>query len=53
MWTFYELSEDDKRQLMKENPLVQAVQQHQREHAAPGGQANPLMGQPGAAGPRR
>ncbi|MDG4667851.1 hypothetical protein [Mycobacterium sp. 236(2023)] len=51
MWTFYELSEEDKRQLMRENPLVQAMQQHQREHANAGAQANPLLGQPG--GPRR
>lgn len=48
MWTFYELSEDDKRQLMKENPLMQAMQQHQREHAQGGAAANPLLGQPGA-----
>lgn len=53
MWTFYELSEEDKRQLMKENPLVQAIQQHQREHTGPAGQVNPLMGQPGAGGLRR
>ncbi|OAN38692.1 hypothetical protein [Mycolicibacterium iranicum] len=54
MWTFYELSEEDKRQLIKENPLVQAMQQHQREHAAQGGApVNPLLGQPGAGGPRR
>lgn len=53
MWTFYELSEEDRRQLMKDNPLVQALQQHQREHPAAPGQANPLMGQPGPGGPRR
>jgi hypothetical protein len=53
MWTFYELSEEDKRQLMRENPLVQAMQQHQREHAGQPGQVNPLLGQPGAGGPRR
>lgn len=53
MWTFYELSEEDKRQLIKENPLVQAIQQHQREHTGPGAQVNPLLGQPGAGGPRR
>lgn len=52
MWTFYELSDEDRRQLMKENPLLnaiqqhQAMQQHQREHAARGGAApmNPLLG---------
>ncbi len=48
MWTFYELSDEDRRQLMKDNPLLNAIQQHQREHTAPGGgQANPLLGQPG------
>jgi len=34
MWTFYELSDEDRRQLMKENPLLNAIQQHQRGHAA-------------------
>nr|ABP45014.1 conserved hypothetical protein [Mycolicibacterium gilvum PYR-GCK] len=48
MWTFYELSEEDKRQLMRENPLMQAMQQHQREHAQGPAQGNPLLGQPGA-----
>ncbi len=53
MWTFYELSDEDRRQLMKNNPLLNAMQQHQREHAAQGGAAaaNPLLGQPGP-GPR-
>ena len=56
MWTFYELTDEDRRQLMKDNPLVQAMQQHQREQhggqpgAQPGGQANPLLGQPGPGG---
>jgi hypothetical protein len=54
MWTFYELSEDDKRALMQDNPLVQALaQQHQQahmaQHMAQAGQAgpavNPLFGQ--------
>jgi len=53
MWTFYELSEEDRRQLMKDNPLVQAMQQHQRGHTGAPGQANPLMGQPGPGGARR
>ncbi|CAN3130040.1 hypothetical protein ACNUDN_19110 [Mycobacterium sp. smrl_JER01] len=48
MWTFYELTDEDRRQLMKDNPLFQAMQQ-----AGQAGQANPLMGQPGAGGPRR
>lgn len=50
MWTFYELSEEDRRQLMKNNPLMSAIQQHQREHVAQGGgaaAANPLLGQSG------
>lgn len=55
MWTFYELSEEDRRQLMKDNPLVQAIQQHQREHTGMPGQVNPLLGQPGPGpgAPRR
>jgi hypothetical protein len=53
MWTFYELSEEDRRQLMKDNPLVQAMQQHQREHGGAPGQGNPLLGQPGPGGARR
>lgn len=56
MWTFYELSDEDRRQLMKDNPLFQAMQQHQREHAGQPGAApgNPLFGQsgPGGFGPR-
>ncbi len=33
MWTFYELSEEDRRQLMRQ-PSLNAIQQHQREHTA-------------------
>lgn len=53
MWTFYELSDEDRRQLMKDNPLLNAIQKQQRERAAQGGgvAANPLMG-PGAPGLR-
>lgn len=49
MWTFYELSDEDRRELMKNNPLVNAMQQHQREHAAQGGgvATNPLSGRAG------
>ncbi len=48
MWTFYELSDEDRRQLMKDNPLLQAIQQHQRGHTAQGGGGtNPLQGQGG------
>lgn len=49
MWTFYELSDEDRRQLMQNNPLLNAMQQHQREQAQGGATAaNPLLGQPGA-----
>ena len=48
MWTFYEMSDEDRRQLMQSNPLFNAMQQHQREHAQGGvAAANPLLGQPG------
>ncbi len=49
MWTFYELSDDDRRQLMKDNPLLNAIQQHQRDHTGQGGAGaiNPLLGQAG------
>ena len=49
MWTFYELSDDDRRQLMKDNPLLNAIQQHQRDHTGQGGggAVNPLLGQAG------
>ncbi|MGB0970000.1 MAG: hypothetical protein ACPGVG_03415 [Mycobacterium sp.] len=48
MWTFYELSDEDRRQLMKDNPLLQAIQQHQRGHTAQGGAGtNPSRGQGG------
>jgi len=49
MWTFYELSDEDRRQLMKDNPLLNAIQQHQRDHTGQGGAVgvNPLLGQAG------
>ncbi len=49
MWTFYELSDEDRRQLMKDNPLLHAIQQHQRGRTAQGGggATNPLPGGPG------
>jgi hypothetical protein len=54
MWTFYELTDEDRRQLMKDNPLFNALQQHQREHTAAPGGVNPLLGQGGPApGARR
>lgn len=54
LWTFYELTDDDRQSLMKDNPLMAALQKHQREHTGPGGggqpQANPLLGQQGPGG---
>jgi hypothetical protein len=43
---------------MKDNPLVQAIQQHQQQHVGqpggqPGAQVNPLLGQQGPGAPRR
>lgn len=49
MWTFYQLSEEDKRQLVKENPVMSALAQaaaQQRGQAAP---TNPLTGRAGPA----
>ncbi len=46
MWTFYEQSEEDRRQLMEQlNALSQAAQQ--RAQAGPTAQVNPLTGQMG------
>ena len=48
MWTFYEQSEEDRRQLVEQfNALSQAVQQ--RGQPGPTGQMNPLTGQMGPA----
>ncbi len=47
LWTFYQLTEDDKRQLVKENPVLNALQAAQRGQAA-AGPINPLTGQPGS-----
>ncbi|MDQ2636437.1 MAG: hypothetical protein M3Y83_06125 [Actinomycetota bacterium] len=46
MWTFYQMSEEDQRQLVKENPLLNALAQGvaQRVQGTPGAQ-NPLLGQ--------
>lgn len=46
-WTFYQLSEEDRRQLMKENPLLNALTQTvaPRGQTRPAGQQNPLIGQ--------
>jgi hypothetical protein len=48
MWTFYEQSEEDRRQLVEHfNTLSQAV--NQRAQMGPTGQMNPLTGQMGSA----
>lgn len=64
LWTFYQLSEEDRRQLAQENPLLNALsqaaqqqaqaaqQQAQAAQAAQAGRVNPLTGQvgPGSSG---
>jgi hypothetical protein len=47
LWTFYQLSDEDRRQLVKENPLLNALQDAQRAQAGQAGQLNPLTGRPG------
>jgi hypothetical protein len=49
LWAFYELSDEERRQLLKENPLVNALSQaaQQRGQAKPTVQLNPLTGQMG------
>lgn len=55
VWMFYELSEEDRRQLVKENPLLNALSQaaQQRGQKGPTAQSDPLAGQrgPGSLGP--
>jgi hypothetical protein len=61
LWTFYQLSEEDRRQLAQENPLLNALSQaaqqqaqaaQQQAQAAQAGRVNPLTGQvgPGSSG---
>jgi hypothetical protein len=59
-WSLYELSEEDRRQMMKDNPVVNALAQAAQQRAAQGKQpaggpmtvqVNPLTGQVGPAGP--
>ncbi len=46
MWTFYELSEEDQRQLVQDNPLLSALANvAQRGQTKSAGRQNPLMGQ--------
>jgi hypothetical protein len=56
LWAFYELSEEDRRQLLKDNPVVNALTQAAQQRAQgkqPGApmtvQVNPLTGQVGPA----
>jgi hypothetical protein len=59
LWAFYELSEEDRKQLLKDNPVINALAQaQQRGQARPARQAgpvtvqvNPLTGQVGPANP--
>ena len=45
MWTFYEMSEEDQRRLIQENPLLNALAQSvaQLGQAQPAGPQNPLL----------
>jgi hypothetical protein len=64
LWSFYELSEEDRREMAKNNPVINALAAAQQRAAAaqgkhvPGGpmtvQVNPLTGQvgPANAGPQ-
>ncbi len=52
LWTFYQLSDEDRRQLTQENPLLNALnqaaqQQAQAAQTAQAGRVNPLTGQVG------
>jgi hypothetical protein len=59
LWSFYELSEEDRREMAKNNPVISALAAAQQRAAAaqgkqgPGGpmtvQVNPLTGQVGPA----
>ncbi len=58
LWSFYELSEEERREMAKNNPMVQALAAAQQRAAAQGKQApagpvtvqvNPLTGQIGPA----
>ena len=59
LWSFYELSEEDRREMAKNNPVVNALAQAAQQRAAQGRQqaggpmtvqVNPLTGQVGPAG---
>ncbi|WIM89300.1 hypothetical protein PT015_07600 [Candidatus Mycobacterium wuenschmannii] len=60
LWSFYELSEEDRREMAKNNPVVNALAQAAQQRAAAQGrqptggpmtvQVNPLTGQVGPAG---
>ncbi|GFG75438.1 hypothetical protein [Mycobacterium botniense] len=50
VWAFYQLSEEERRQLVKENPVLNALSQaaQQRAQAKPTVQLHPLTGQAGS-----
>lgn len=60
LWSFYELSEEDRKEMLKNNPVVnalaQAAQQRAQQGKQPAGgpmtvQVNPVTGQVGPASP--
>jgi hypothetical protein len=58
LWAFYELSDEERKQLLKDNPVVNALAQAQQRKGAAAGQrgpmtvqVNPLTGQVGPANP--
>lgn len=58
LWAFYELSEEDRKQLIKDNPVINALAQAQQRGQANVGQrgpmtvqVNPLTGHVGPANP--
>ncbi len=64
LWSFYELSDEDRKEMLKNNPVVNALAQAAQQRAQGQGkqqptggpmtvQVNPLTGQVGPAGPAR
>lgn len=49
LWTFYQLTEEERRQLVKENPLLNALSQAAQQRGQTGStiQMNPFAGQTG------
>jgi hypothetical protein len=46
MWTFYQMSEEDQRQMVQDNPLLNALAQSVAQRGQGKGQQNPLLGSP-------